>query len=127
MSIQIFLCSYVNWCSTCSNVTIETAESVMEVNWESCTKTLEYNMTVSNSDSVVLYSNSTTCCSGNLTIHYNVSKLDTCILTFMYYLKVKMHKLYIIRSFLKDNYTMKFNLTVQLPKQLNNRSSMLTF
>uniref|UniRef100_K1QM43 Uncharacterized protein n=1 Tax=Magallana gigas TaxID=29159 RepID=K1QM43_MAGGI len=29
-------------------------------------------MTVTNSDSVVLYTNSTTCCSGNLTIHYNI-------------------------------------------------------
>uniref|UniRef100_A0A8W8MN15 Uncharacterized protein n=1 Tax=Magallana gigas TaxID=29159 RepID=A0A8W8MN15_MAGGI len=38
-------------------------------------------MTVTNSDSVVLYRNSTSCCSGNLTIHYSLGKGTTHALT----------------------------------------------
>uniref|UniRef100_A0A8W8MSJ7 Uncharacterized protein n=1 Tax=Magallana gigas TaxID=29159 RepID=A0A8W8MSJ7_MAGGI len=72
-SFQILLCSYVNWCSSCSNVKIKTAVNVSTVDWSGCTDTKELNMTVTNSDSVVLYRNVTSCCSGNLTIHYNKS------------------------------------------------------
>uniref|UniRef100_A0A8W8MUI6 Uncharacterized protein n=1 Tax=Magallana gigas TaxID=29159 RepID=A0A8W8MUI6_MAGGI len=72
MVIQMFLCPYVNWCSSCSNVQIETAVNVSTVDWSGCTARIQYNMTVTNSDSVVLYRNSTSCCSGNLTIHYSL-------------------------------------------------------
>uniref|UniRef100_A0A8W8MUJ0 Uncharacterized protein n=2 Tax=Magallana gigas TaxID=29159 RepID=A0A8W8MUJ0_MAGGI len=79
LSIQIFICSYVNWCSSCSNVQIETAVNVSTVDWSGCTATRQYSMTVTNSDSVVLYRNSTSCCSGNLTIHYNIDQYSTVI------------------------------------------------
>uniref|UniRef100_A0A8W8MUM1 Uncharacterized protein n=1 Tax=Magallana gigas TaxID=29159 RepID=A0A8W8MUM1_MAGGI len=75
-SFQILLCSYVNWCSSCSNVKIETAVNVTTVDWSGCTDTRQYNMTVTNSDYVVLYRNSTTCCSGNLKILYNAESED---------------------------------------------------
>lgn len=81
LSIQMFLCSYVNWCSSCSNVIIETAVNVSTVDWSSCTDTRQNNMTVTNSDSVVLYRNSTTCCSGNLTIHYDVGQPTNSVTT----------------------------------------------
>uniref|UniRef100_A0A8W8MY96 Uncharacterized protein n=1 Tax=Magallana gigas TaxID=29159 RepID=A0A8W8MY96_MAGGI len=70
-SFHILLCSYVNWCSSCSNVILETTVNVTTVDWSGCTDTRQNNMTVTNSDSVVLYRNSTSCCSGNLTILYN--------------------------------------------------------
>uniref|UniRef100_K1R7C3 Uncharacterized protein n=1 Tax=Magallana gigas TaxID=29159 RepID=K1R7C3_MAGGI len=38
-------------------------------------------MTVTNSDSVLLYRNSTTCCSGNLTIHYNMGQPTASVTT----------------------------------------------
>eukprot|EP00105_Crassostrea_gigas_P033534 XP_011456942.2 PREDICTED: uncharacterized protein LOC105349005 [Crassostrea gigas] len=64
--------------TSCSNVQIETAVNVSTVDWSGCTDTIPYNMTVTNSESVVLYRNSTSCCSGNLTVHYNIdnSKLN---------------------------------------------------
>lgn len=74
MSFHVFLCSYVNWCSSCSNVMLETAVNVSTVDWSGCTDTRQNNMAVTNSDSVVLYRNSTTCCSGNLAIHYDVGQ-----------------------------------------------------
>lgn len=94
ISFQFFLCSYVNWCNSCSDIDIGTAVSVTTVDWSGCTDTRQFNMTVTNSDSVVLYRNSTSCCSGNLTIYYNVSKLDTRIFTVMHYLKLNMHNNY---------------------------------
>nr|XP_034317998.1 uncharacterized protein LOC117686652 [Crassostrea gigas] len=72
LNIQMLLCSYLNGCSPCFKVQIDTAVNVTAVDWSSCTDTREFNMTVTNSDSVVLYRNSTTCCSGNLTIHYSI-------------------------------------------------------
>nr|XP_034317999.1 uncharacterized protein LOC117686653 [Crassostrea gigas] len=69
---QMFICSYVNSCNSCSHIDIGTAVNVTTVDWSGCTDIRQYNMTVTNSDSVVLYTNSTSCCSGNLTIHCNI-------------------------------------------------------
>uniref|UniRef100_A0A8W8MN30 Uncharacterized protein n=2 Tax=Magallana gigas TaxID=29159 RepID=A0A8W8MN30_MAGGI len=74
LSFEFFLCSYLNWCNSCSHIDIGTAVNVSTVDWSGCTDTRQYNMTVTNSDSVVLYRNSTTCCSGNLAIHYDVGQ-----------------------------------------------------
>lgn len=48
-------CSYINWCSKCSNIDTRTAVNAWIAHWSGCTSTLQYNMTVTTSDSVVLY------------------------------------------------------------------------
>lgn len=73
--ILALLCSYLNGCNRCSNVQTDTAVNVSTVDWSGCTDTRQSNMTVTNSDYVVLYRNSTTCCSGNLSIIYNEGKI----------------------------------------------------
>lgn len=83
LSIQILLCSYLNGCNSCSNVTIGTAVNVSNEDWSACTDTRQFNMTVTNSDSV-LYKNSTTCCSGNLTIHFGIGNFNSFVYIFIY-------------------------------------------
>lgn len=55
ISVQFLFCSYIDWCSKCSNIDTGTAVNAYIAHWSGCTSTLQYNMTVTTSDSVVLY------------------------------------------------------------------------
>jgi hypothetical protein len=72
ISVKVLLCTYPNGCGVCSKVTIDTAIKVLDVNWTHCVDKRDIPMTVKNSTNSELYQNHTSCCKGNITIHYDV-------------------------------------------------------